>query len=144
MEQELSFQKRVLQKKTKTKTKTKTKCRKDYTCGIFSERRVCKDIKYDILSASLEPHTKTETKTKTQTKTKTKYRKDYTCGIFQKRREFKDIKTNTFKDLQGPSRDFKGLQGPSMTFKHPVFMQNSHILLCLVSPDIVLPEWMTT
>ena len=42
------------------------------------------------------------------------------------------IPSRTFKDLQGPSRDFKGLQGPSMTFKHPVFMQNSHILLCLV------------
>ena len=69
--------------------------------------RGCKDIKYDILSASLEHHTKTETKTKT--KTKTKYRKDYTCGLFSKRREFKDIITNTFKDLQGPSMTFKDL-----------------------------------
>ena len=49
--------------KTKTKTKTMTKCRKDYTCGIFLKSRGCKDIKYDILSASPEYHTKRETKT---------------------------------------------------------------------------------
>ena len=53
--------------------------------------------------------TPNKTKTEAKTKTKTKYRKDYTCGIFSKRREFKDIKTNTFKDLQGPSRIFKEL-----------------------------------
>ena len=42
--------------KTKTKTnilkKTKTKYRKDHTCAIFSKSRWCKDIKYDIFSAS--------------------------------------------------------------------------------------------
>ena len=44
----------------------------------------CEGIKYDILSASPEHHTKSNTKTKT--KTKTKCRKDYTCGIFLKSR----------------------------------------------------------
>ena len=47
MEQELSFQKELLKKKTKTKTKTKTKNEKDPTCAIFSESRGFKDIKYD-------------------------------------------------------------------------------------------------
>ena len=44
--------------KTKAKTKTKTKYRKYYTRGIFSKSRGSKDIKYDILSASPEHHTK--------------------------------------------------------------------------------------
>ena len=58
MEQELSFQKGLLQKNTKTKTmtmtktktKTKTKNEKDPTCAIFSESRGCKDIKYDLFT----------------------------------------------------------------------------------------------
>ena len=50
MEQELTFQKGLLQKKTKTKTKTKTKNEKDPTCAIFPENRGCKDIKYDLFT----------------------------------------------------------------------------------------------
>ena len=46
MEQELSFQKGLLKKKTKTKTKTKNE--KDPTCAIFLESRGRKDIKHDV------------------------------------------------------------------------------------------------
>ena len=43
MEQELSFQKGLLQKRTKAKTKNE----KDLTCAIFLESRGCKNIKHD-------------------------------------------------------------------------------------------------
>ena len=65
--------------------------------------------------------TKTKTKTKKQRqrqrqiqrqRQRRRYKYVPTCAIFLKRREFKDIKTNTFKDLQGPSRTFKDLKGP--------------------------------
>ena len=43
---------------TKSNTKKRTKYRKDQVCATFSKSRECKDIKYDILSASSEHHTK--------------------------------------------------------------------------------------
>ena len=43
MEEEISFQKILLQAKTKAKTKTE----KDPTCAIFSKSRCFEDIKYD-------------------------------------------------------------------------------------------------
>ena len=92
------FRQRQIQRQRQRQTKTKY--RKDYMCGIFSKSRVCKDIKYDILSALSDHHTKTKTKTNTKTntntKTKKKYRKDYTCGIFLKSRGCKNIKYFTY------------------------------------------------
>ena len=67
MKQELSFQKRLLQKNTKTKTKTKIKTK-----------------------------TKTNTKTNTKTKTKTKNEKDPTSAIFPESRGCKDMKYDLF------------------------------------------------
>ena len=70
--------------KTKTKTKTKTKNGNDQTCAIFSESRGCKDIKYDILSASIEPH---RDKDKDKNKDKDKVQKRlYMWHIFEKKR----------------------------------------------------------
>ena len=68
--------------KDKYTEKTKTKYRKDHICAVFSKSRWCKDIKYDILSASSpekERHKykdKDTDKDKYTEKTKAKYRND--------------------------------------------------------------------
>ena len=54
MEQELSFQKGLLQKKTKIRRRKRQDEDKDktktMTCAIFPESRGCKDMKYDLFT----------------------------------------------------------------------------------------------
>ena len=65
-----------------------TKCQKDPTCGIFSKRRLFKDIKNDISMNQTCKHKNTNT----QIQHMIKYQKDPTCCILLKRVLFKDVK----------------------------------------------------